>query len=272
MQKPRCRCGEPWPSCSNDCAWVDRRRPVQWGVEFARWNCDCRLPGTRGATEWRPGFCEPVPAHTRVCAYDRSSHKSSSKPDRRMTQRRPDSVVTVLQISDTHLHATADSRMRGVTTYATLLSVLDHVRRDRRWPADIVLATGDIVQDESRAGYERFRRDAGAARRARAVDPRQSRRPEAHGRDLEQRLVSVRRRAATRAVVDRATQHVPRGRRRGRARARALAGPSQGARRARRSARTGRHASSSVADGQHVARRRRAARRGGFLADHRCSP
>jgi 3',5'-cyclic-AMP phosphodiesterase len=74
-----------------------------------------------------------------------------------MTQRRPDSVVTVLQISDTHLHATADSRMRGVVTYATLLSVLDHVRRDRRWPVDVVLATGDIVQDESRAGYERFR-------------------------------------------------------------------------------------------------------------------
>src|SRR5258705_4610957 len=74
-----------------------------------------------------------------------------------MTQRRPDSVVTVLQISDTHLHAAADSRMRGVTTYATLLSVLDHVQRDRRWPADVIVATGDIVQDESRAGYERFR-------------------------------------------------------------------------------------------------------------------
>ena len=74
-----------------------------------------------------------------------------------MTQRRPDSVVTVLQISDTHLHAAADSRMRGVTTYATLLSVLDYARRDRRWPVDVILATGDIVQDESRAGYERFR-------------------------------------------------------------------------------------------------------------------
>ena len=74
-----------------------------------------------------------------------------------MTQRRPDSIDTVLQISDTHLHAAADSRMRGVTTYATLLSVLDQVRSDRRWPADVVLATGDIVQDESRAGYERFR-------------------------------------------------------------------------------------------------------------------
>jgi 3',5'-cyclic-AMP phosphodiesterase len=74
-----------------------------------------------------------------------------------MTQRRPDSPFTVLQISDTHLHAAADSRMRGVTTYATLLSVLEHARRDRRWPADVILASGDIVQDESRAGYERFR-------------------------------------------------------------------------------------------------------------------
>jgi Icc protein len=74
-----------------------------------------------------------------------------------MTESRPEPVLTVLQISDTHLHAAADSRMRGVTTYATLLAVLDHVQRDRRWPPDVVLATGDIVQDESRAGYERFR-------------------------------------------------------------------------------------------------------------------
>jgi Icc protein len=65
--------------------------------------------------------------------------------------------LTILQISDTHLHATADSRMRGVTTYATLLAVLEHAQRDPRWPVDAILATGDIVQDESRAGYERFR-------------------------------------------------------------------------------------------------------------------
>jgi Icc protein len=62
-----------------------------------------------------------------------------------------------LQISDTHLHAAADGRMRGMTTYATFSSVLAHAQRDRRWPADVILATGDVVQDESRAGYERFR-------------------------------------------------------------------------------------------------------------------
>ncbi len=73
-----------------------------------------------------------------------------------MSERRK-KPVTVLHISDSHLHATADSRMRGVTTYATFLSVLEHAQRDRRWPVDAILATGDIVQDESRAGYERFR-------------------------------------------------------------------------------------------------------------------
>jgi Icc protein len=70
---------------------------------------------------------------------------------------RQDRPLTILQISDTHLHAAADSRMRGVTTYATFLAVLEHAQRDPRWPVDAILATGDIVQDESRAGYERFR-------------------------------------------------------------------------------------------------------------------
>ncbi len=70
---------------------------------------------------------------------------------------RKDRPLTILQISDTHLHAAADSRMRGVTTYATFLAVLEQAKRDPRWPVDAILATGDIVQDESRAGYERFR-------------------------------------------------------------------------------------------------------------------
>lgn len=66
------------------------------------------------------------------------------------------SASTVLQISDTHLHAATDSRMRGVVTHETFLGVLRHAQHDSRWPPDAVLVTGDIVQDESRAGYERF--------------------------------------------------------------------------------------------------------------------
>jgi len=63
--------------------------------------------------------------------------------------------LKVLQITDTHLHATADSRMRGVNTYDTFMSVLARSQTSRYWPADAILVTGDIVQDESRAGYER---------------------------------------------------------------------------------------------------------------------
>ena len=61
---------------------------------------------------------------------------------------RKDPSLTILQISDTHLHAAADSRMRGVTTYSTFLAVLEQAQRDPRWPVDAILATGDIVQDE----------------------------------------------------------------------------------------------------------------------------
>ena len=64
---------------------------------------------------------------------------------------------TLLQITDTHLHAEAGTRLRGVDTLSTLDAVLEHAREDRRWPPDAILATGDIVQDGSRAGYERFR-------------------------------------------------------------------------------------------------------------------
>lgn len=66
-------------------------------------------------------------------------------------------LQTVLQLSDTHLHATADSRMRGVTTSETFAAVIEQARRDARWPPQAILVTGDIVQDESRAGYQRFR-------------------------------------------------------------------------------------------------------------------
>ena len=46
--------------------------------------------------------------------------------------------------------------MRGVNTYDTFRAVLDAARSRDTWPADAVLVSGDIVQDESRAGYELF--------------------------------------------------------------------------------------------------------------------
>lgn len=65
--------------------------------------------------------------------------------------------IVLLQLTDTHLFAEADGRLRGVNTYETFVAVLEHAQRSKRWPPEAVLVTGDIVQDESRAGYERFR-------------------------------------------------------------------------------------------------------------------
>jgi Icc protein len=82
-----------------------------------------------------------------------------------MADTQPEQPVRLLQLSDTHLHAGADSRMRGVVTAETLRAVLARARASAAWPPASVLVTGDIVQDESRAGYERFR-DALAPLRA----------------------------------------------------------------------------------------------------------
>jgi Icc protein len=69
----------------------------------------------------------------------------------------PAQPVTLLHVTDTHLHAAADSRMRGVNTLDTLAQVLATVQADPVWPPAGVLATGDLVQDESSLGYERFK-------------------------------------------------------------------------------------------------------------------
>ena len=47
--------------------------------------------------------------------------------------------------------------MRGVNTFDTFRAVLDRAQSDDAWPADAVIVSGDVVQDESRAGYELFR-------------------------------------------------------------------------------------------------------------------
>ncbi|MDP2324044.1 MAG: metallophosphoesterase, partial [Gammaproteobacteria bacterium] len=62
----------------------------------------------------------------------------------------------ILHITDPHLHAHREARMRGVNTDDTLVATLRHALAEPRRP-DLILATGDLVQDETRAGYDRFR-------------------------------------------------------------------------------------------------------------------
>lgn len=64
--------------------------------------------------------------------------------------------LRILHITDPHLHAERNGRLRGVATDDTLVACLQHAGASARKP-DAILATGDLVQDESRAGYVRFR-------------------------------------------------------------------------------------------------------------------
>jgi Icc protein len=62
----------------------------------------------------------------------------------------------LLHITDPHLHAHAESRMRGVVTFDTFQAVIERAMTDAHSP-DLIVATGDLVQDETLAGYERFK-------------------------------------------------------------------------------------------------------------------
>jgi Icc protein len=69
--------------------------------------------------------------------------------------------LKVLHLTDPHLFADPGGDLRGTVTYRSLSRVLDHYR-DAGWQADLVLATGDIVQDDSAEAYEHFRELVGA--------------------------------------------------------------------------------------------------------------
>ena len=66
------------------------------------------------------------------------------------------SVYRLLQFTDPHLFSDRAGEMRGVCTYDTLIATLDEAQ-EQHWPADAILVTGDIAQDESRGAYGVFR-------------------------------------------------------------------------------------------------------------------
>ena len=53
------------------------------------------------------------------------------------------------------MFADSESSLRGTVTYLSLSRVLEHIA-DADWPADLVAMTGDLIQDDSRAAYDRF--------------------------------------------------------------------------------------------------------------------
>jgi Icc protein len=65
--------------------------------------------------------------------------------------------LRLLQFTDTHLFADAAGALLGINTEQSLQAVLD-LARQRHWPPDLVLTTGDLVHDGSVQAYARFLR------------------------------------------------------------------------------------------------------------------
>ena len=61
-----------------------------------------------------------------------------------------------VQFTDPHLFAEADGALRGTVTATSLQRVLDDIRR-RAWQTEFYAVTGDLIQDDTREAYERFR-------------------------------------------------------------------------------------------------------------------
>ena len=53
------------------------------------------------------------------------------------------------------MFADSESSLRGTVTHLSLSSILRHIA-EANWPADLVAMTGDLIQDDSRAAYDRF--------------------------------------------------------------------------------------------------------------------
>jgi len=64
-------------------------------------------------------------------------------------------TIRVLQITDTHLFADSSGSLLGLNTEQSLNAVKADVRLNRL-PADIILATGDLVHDGTPAAYRRI--------------------------------------------------------------------------------------------------------------------
>lgn len=64
--------------------------------------------------------------------------------------------IRVVQLSDCHLFGDSNGRLMGVNTRSSFEAVLGHVMTEVDNP-DLIVITGDLTQDDSRASYEWLR-------------------------------------------------------------------------------------------------------------------
>ncbi|EKT58179.1 3',5'-cyclic-AMP phosphodiesterase [Providencia burhodogranariea] len=66
-----------------------------------------------------------------------------------------DKVVRILQVTDTHLFADTANTLLGINTHESYHAVLDAILEQNQ-PIDLIVATGDLVQDQSPQAYQHF--------------------------------------------------------------------------------------------------------------------
>jgi 3',5'-cyclic-AMP phosphodiesterase len=93
------------------------------------------------------------------------------------------SVIRLTHLTDPHLYGGESELLRGIATLPSLEATLAHARQ-RDWPPDALLITGDLVQDDP-AGYAHFRRLFGNLRLPVLCLPGNHDEPEAMRRELD---------------------------------------------------------------------------------------
>lgn len=68
---------------------------------------------------------------------------------------RNDQIVRILQVTDTHLFADTAHTLLGINTHQSYHAVLDAILEQNQ-PIDLIVATGDLVQDQSPQAYQHF--------------------------------------------------------------------------------------------------------------------
>jgi 3',5'-cyclic-AMP phosphodiesterase len=71
------------------------------------------------------------------------------------------SVLRLIQFTDPHLYGSEADTLRGIATLPSLKAALAHAQDSPAWPPDVVLLTGDLVQDDP-TGYAHIRRMFGS--------------------------------------------------------------------------------------------------------------
>jgi Icc protein len=103
---------------------------------------------TVGATSHAVDFEPPAPNMNHT-------GQPPTPPEQRPEQRAR--TLRVLQLTDTHLFASTDETLLGMNTQQSFDQCL-RLAQQQHGPADLILATGDLVHDGSTAGYGRLRR------------------------------------------------------------------------------------------------------------------